>query len=848
MTPEPEYDDMGGYEAEDPFVSSRDVRRLEEAWRKNPEATIDDLDAIDAAGEEEDVRETERVYDDGYHFQNVLAPLINMEADRDREMKESLSEGSISLEWDRSLNGRKVAIFKLGHDNDESRVMIGDELTLRLEQAGEFLNGGRKFEASGYVKFVMNSKIHLELRVQNVPEKVTTNYIVEFIWKSTSYDRMQDALKTFAVDDKSVSGYIYHAILGHKVEEQELDVKVPEAAELDAPNLPSLNESQKAVLESVLKKPFSLIQGPPGTGKTVTSATLVYHLSRQDVGQVLVAAPSNVAVDQLTEKIAATGLKVVRLASKTREEAAKIQASDVDHLCLHSIVREVAPPELKKLFKLKDEMGELNKKDEGVFKRLKNKTERKILQAADVVCTTAVMAGDRRLDNFRFRQVLIDEATQAVEPEALIPITLGCKQLVMVGDHCQLPPVVMDKKAAKAGLTQSLFERLVLTGVRPARLRIQYRMHPALASFPSNMFYEGSLGNGVSEEERTEAHKNGTFPWPTQKPMMFYNCSGGMEEISASGTSYLNRAEAHFVEKVVTQLLKLGVKASEIGVITPYDGQRSYVTDFIKRCGSMGSALYDQVEVASVDAFQGREKDYIIFSAVRSGETGGIGFVADPRRLNVAMTRARLGLVVAGNARVLCKNMLWAAMVMHFRENECLVEGTLANLTASALLIPKPRSRRGDDRTYARTALARGGWSGKWDSDGTTRVKSGDGRGGGKGRAYRDRKGRSNDMDSRYDPRYADATKGLASVAEESASGDLKFAPLPSYAGDGSAFAAGDDDLASQPPPPDYGTQYSQFSQSSTEGYGYRQGDSQAGSQFSQNTDGGFDNYYYDAS
>jgi len=248
----------------------------------------------------------------------------------------------------------------------------------------------------------------------------------------------------------------------------------------------------------------------------------------------------------------------------------------------------------------------------------------------------------------------------------------------------QLGPVVMNKKAAKAGLTQSLFERMVLIGVRPVRLSVQYRMHPCLAEFPSNMFYEGSLSNGVTEEDRMPSVSGGNggqqFPWPEpRKPMFFYSIQG-VEEISASGTSYLNRTEASYVEKCCTHLLRQGVSPGAIGVITPYEGQRKYVTDYMKRSGVLSSSLYEMIEVASVDAFQGREKDFILVTCVRASETSGIGFLSDPRRLNVALTRARLGLMVIGNPRVLSKNILWRALLLHFKENECLVEGPLNNL------------------------------------------------------------------------------------------------------------------------------------------------------------------------
>lgn len=328
--------------------------------------------------------------------------------------------------------------------------------------------------------------------------------------------------------------------------------------------------------------------------------------------------------------------------------------------------------------------------------------------------------------------MLIDEATQAIEAEALIPIVLGAKQLVMVGDQCQLGPVIMCKKAAKAGLTRSLFERLISLGIRPIRLEVQYRMHPCLSEFPSNAFYEGSLQNGATEAEKTLAGVD--FPWPNPSKPMFFYVSNGFEEISSSGTSYLNRTEASSVEKMVTMLLKGGVVPGQIGVITPYEGQRSYVVSHMARAGSMHEDLYGEVEVASVDSFQGREKDFIILSCVRSNEHQGIGFLSDARRLNVALTRAKYGCVVLGNPRILARDPLWNDLINHYKDAECLVEGSLNNLTQSMMNFPRPK-KRGQGK-------GRNGDGGGYG-----------GGGGGYGQGPNDR-ANSVPMDSRYDTRY----------------------------------------------------------------------------------------------
>ncbi|KAG5221017.1 Regulator of nonsense transcript [Salix suchowensis] len=606
-------------------ISFSQINRLEDLWRENANATLEDLDK---PGVDDEPQHIEIRYEDAYQYQNIFGPLVKIEADYDKRLKESQTQTDVIVRWDLGLNQKRVAWFVLPKlESGEVRLAVGDEL--RLRYVGEL---HKPWEGVGHVVKIPN----------NISDEIGLE-LLDFVWKSTSFDRMQLAMKTFAVDEKSVSGYIYHKLLGHEVEPQTLRTQMPKR--FSAPGLPELNHSQMYAVKSVLQKPLSLIQGPPGTGKTVTSASIVYHLAKMNPGQVLVCAPSNVAVDQLTEKIHATGLKVVRLTAKSREAL----DSSVAFLTLHQ----------QKLIQLKNEK----------YKTLIRICEKEILSKADVICCTCVGSGDPRLSKLKFRTVLIDEATQAAEPECMIPLVLGCKQ--------QLGPVIMNKKAARAGLTQSLFERLVLLNNRPIRLQVQYRMHPCLSEFPSNMFYEGTLQNGVTAPERLR--KNVDFPWPIPDTPMFFYQNLGQEEISSSGTSFLNRTEASNVEKIVTKFFKSGVVPNQIGVVTPYEGQRSYIVNYMQFNGALKKDLYKEIEVASVDAFQGREKDYIILSCVRSNEHQGIGFLNDPRRLNVALTRAKYGVVILGNPKVLSK------------EKNCLVEGPLNNLQPSMIQFSKPR-------------------------------------------------------------------------------------------------------------------------------------------------------------
>ncbi|XP_048229748.1 regulator of nonsense transcripts 1 homolog isoform X2 [Ricinus communis] len=671
-------------------ISAQQINKVEELWKTNPDATLEDLEK---PGIDDEPQSVALKYEDAYQYQNVFAPLIKLEADYDKMMKESQSKDNVTIRWDIGLNKKRIAYFVFPKEDNELRLVPGDEL--RLRYSGDAAHPA--WQSVGHViKLTAQEEVALELRAsQGVPVDINHGFSVDFVWKSTSFDRMQGAMKTFAVDETSVSGYIYHHLLGHEVENQNVRNTLPRR--FGAPGLPELNASQVFAVKSVLQRPISLIQGPPGTGKTVTSAAIVYHMAKQGQGQVLVCAPSNVAVDQLAEKISATGLKVVRLCAKSREAV----SSPVEHLTLHYQVRHLdtsEKSELHKLQQLKDEQGELSSSDEKKYKALKRATEREISQSADVICCTCVGAGDPRLANFRFRQVLIDESTQATEPECLIPLVLGAKQVILVGDHCQLGPVIMCKKAARAGLAQSLFERLVLLGVKPIRLQVQYRMHPSLSEFPSNSFYEGTLQNGVTVNERQSSGID--FPWPVPNRPMFFYVQMGQEEISASGTSYLNRTEAANVEKIVTTFLRSGVVPSQIGVITPYEGQRAYIVNYMSRNGALRQQLYKEIEVASVDSFQGREKDYIILSCVRSNEHQGIGFLNDPRRLNVALTRARYGIVILGNPKVLSKQPLWNSLLTHYKEHECLVEGPLNNLKQSMVQFQKPKKIYNDRRLF----------------------------------------------------------------------------------------------------------------------------------------------------
>jgi AAA domain len=267
------------------------------------------------------------------------------------------------------------------------------------------------------------------------------------------------------------------------------------------------------------------------------------------------------------------------------------------------------------------------------------------LKSAQVICCTCIGSGGDILDQLGspLEHVLVDEATQATEPAVLVPLMRGCRQLVLVGDHCQLPPTVLSTRAEEEGHGVPLFSRMVACGVPPYMLDTQYRMHPCIAMFPSDLFYGGQLRNGVSSAERRPL---AGFPWPREEfPVAFVPVVG--DEFD-DGVSKFNEAEAAAACDAVIDLLKGGqCSIPDIAVVTPYAAQARLIRRKLRHLLPDNGPPY--VEVSSVDGFQGREKEAVVFSAVRSNDYGAIGFTSDWRRVNVSFTRARRALIVIGN-------------------------------------------------------------------------------------------------------------------------------------------------------------------------------------------------------
>eukprot|EP00768_Dysnectes_brevis_P005704 gnl/Dysnectes_brevis/4232_a5601_342.p1 GENE.gnl/Dysnectes_brevis/4232_a5601_342~~gnl/Dysnectes_brevis/4232_a5601_342.p1 ORF type:complete len:881 (+),score=408.29 gnl/Dysnectes_brevis/4232_a5601_342:57-2699(+) len=697
-------------------VTYRRVEGLEAAWRQciddsEPEEVIEPV-------HQEKLEPVPLAFSSPAHHRSIFSALLAREAEHDRLSKEALCMGGMAVRWEKLPSGRTRCLFQLSRElGDSIRLVPGDELELDAPEEGMLVTGNVSHITS-------TEDVVLEIPAgADVPSEPPSVCNISFVWKETSFKRMDKALVRFSRRQggkasspltpvlrrlllgsaADMRGEMEQLSKGHWRRDGEAHAKLSVIKRFEVPGLPRLNLSQRSAVKAALMRPLALIQGPPGTGKTVVSTAIVYHLVNANVSPVLVAAPSNVAADQLADKLHRARLRVVRLVAHSRESL----PSPVESLALHKLVEMDPNPDARTLRDLRRrrEDGGLTEKEHWRLNVIRSRLERSILKKAQVVVSTCISAGDQRLDSLRFSSVLVDEATQSAEPEVLIPLTLGAEHIVLVGDHMQLGPVIMCKPAANAGLNQSLFQRLVKLGLPPVRLEVQYRMHPALSRFPSDAFYSGQLQNGVSAAERRLAVP---FPWAgdVDRPIMFIHC-GGFEEISSSGTSYLNRAEAAMVCDVLGTFVEGGLNATQVGVITPYEGQRAFVVSHMQRSGKLTPTQLEAVEVASVDSFQGREKDIIVLSCVRANKTTGIGFLSDPRRLNVALTRAKYGIVLVGNASVLSRHPRWSPLLAMLAAQGKVVEGPLNDLRPITLKLSvcAPRDEEGAPRDEEEESL-----------------------------------------------------------------------------------------------------------------------------------------------
>eukprot|EP00927_Polykrikos_kofoidii_P049221 TRINITY_DN43315_c0_g1_i1.p1 TRINITY_DN43315_c0_g1~~TRINITY_DN43315_c0_g1_i1.p1 ORF type:complete len:731 (-),score=122.19 TRINITY_DN43315_c0_g1_i1:517-2709(-) len=464
-----------------------------------------------------------------------------------------------------------------------------------------------------------------------------------------------------------------------------------------------LNASQVAAAEGVTKVSLGLIQGPPGTGKTTTTCHIVSGLVERckplkEKCGVLVAADSNVAVDQLLEGLLKLGVKALRIGfpSKVTEELREhtlLAKSESHPLAVK------AEETREQLTKVKDDLygGRLKGKGKGLAHRdiqqhvrslqqLSHQMNDDLINSADVVCSTLIGCGCDALLQMNFHTVVIDEASQATEPRCLVAVQKADSQIIMVGDQQQLPPVVVCEEAEKKGLRESLFDRLLKSPLFQGKihmLEVQYRMHPLIRQWPGDAFYGGRLLDArecQTERQFTAFNRAVTFIDTTggvanaflrsrSQGGTTYDCNLVNEENQNSEGSKYNMLEVEVVRLCVDVLLRDRLRPEDIGVISPYTAQISEIKRGLERAGGLEEGgLYHRLEVKTVDGYQGREKEVIVLSCVR---TVGLGFLSDYRRLNVAITRARRGLIIVGCSRLLAQDATWRSY-LDFIESEQL--------------------------------------------------------------------------------------------------------------------------------------------------------------------------------
>lgn len=427
---------------------------------------------------------------------------------------------------------------------------------------------------------------------------------------------------------------------------------------------PGLNESQKnAVFCALSVRDIGLVHGPPGTGKT----TVLVEIIRQTLLQkksVFVTAPSNTACDNMVERLLASGIQVLRLGHPARITPALREHTLDFKLALHPLARniEVKQAELFRLFKKEDRYrdrrspgheAEKEIRSEISFlkqeiKNMRKEVYERVIKETEVFVATPAGVQDKAIRDKVFDLVVIDEATQATEPISWIPI-IRAKKVIMAGDHFQLPPTVRSQEAEDGGLGVSLFERFyeVLPEGCKALLTRQYRMHEHIMNFSSKIFYKSLLVADDTVKKAVLADLPAVTRCPeTEEPIVYIDTAGkGFEEKLETGSeSRYNPEEADLVLSILAKMLRLGIPASEIAVINAYSAQVRLLSS---------RSPDPAVEIDSVDGFQGREKELVIVSLVRSNMQGEMGFLADTRRMNVAMTRAKKKLVVIGDSATL---------------------------------------------------------------------------------------------------------------------------------------------------------------------------------------------------
>ncbi|MBT8219051.1 MAG: AAA family ATPase [Bacteroidia bacterium] len=518
----------------------------------------------------------------------------------------------------------------------------------------------------GVISKIRKTKLHIIITAGRKEELFERGAIhVELIYDPRPYMVMRDTMNNVI---QSKDPFITH--LRALLDDPESLNEALITPGLLKDNLP-LNDIQKKAVSSCLEiQNVGIIHGPPGTGKTTTLVQLIRMLIRNEK-QILVCAPSNNATDLIAEICDQHGLTTLRVGNVTRI------GDEIGHLTLDERSRN--HPEWKRIKKVKIE-AENARNEARKYKRSFGQEERRhrnemhreakelrkwareledrlveeIIRESQVICTTLIGAASDRLKGLTFQTVIIDEASQALEPECWTAI-LKAKRVIFAGDHLQLPPTVKSQTAKELGFEKTMLDILADSIPNTFLLTEQYRMHADIVAFPNISFYKNQLISNAKNESWTikdDLH-----------PLTLIDTSGcgHIEIFNPEHKSYRNPGEYDLIQLHISRSEERYL-GNTIGIISPYAEQVRFIRSSISESRAFKSL---DLEVNSIDGFQGQEKDIIYISLVRSNDAGKIGFLSDTRRLNVALTRAKKKLVIVGDISTIASNPIFEALAQH---------------------------------------------------------------------------------------------------------------------------------------------------------------------------------------